>query len=143
MDEYMEKYLEKENESIVKLCNNIIDKQVDFTNELLDISMQNNLRAYDSLIEERKEALIESVNHLIDTLAINHDEEFDGTTPPKSLLEKQNDDLDKFKEELKILTQFHNASMDKSLDILPKRVINNLENIWLFLASCFFLTIMF
>lgn len=119
----MEKYLKKENESIVQLWNKIIDKQMDFTNELLDISIQNNIKSYECLIEQKKETITEYTK-LIDIFLNN---EVDIATPTKSLIEKQNEDIDKLKQDLQSLNELHGALMDKSLDEVPKRVFENLQ----------------
>lgn len=124
MGNYLEKYLKKENESIVQLWNKIIDKQMDFTNELLDISIQNNIKSYECLIEQKKETITEYTN-LIDIFLNNN--EVDITTPTKSLIEKQNDDIDRLKQDLHSLNELHDALMDKSLDEVPKRVFENLQ----------------
>lgn len=124
MGDYLEKYLKKENESIVQLWNKIIDKQMDFTNELLDISIQNNIKSYECLIEQKKETITEYTK-LIDIFLNNN--EVDIATPTKSLIEKQNEDIDKLKQDLQSLNELHGALMDKSLDEVPKRVFENLQ----------------
>lgn len=124
MGDYLEKYLKKENESIVQLWNKIIDKQMDFTNELLDISIQNNIKSYECLIEQKKETITEYTK-LIDMFLNNN--EVDIATPTKSLIEKQNEDIDKLKQDLQSLNELHGALMDKSLDEVPKRVFENLQ----------------
>lgn len=123
MGDYLEKYLKKENESIVQLWNKIIDKQMDFTNELLDISIQNNIKSYECLIEQKKETITEYTK-LIDIFLNN---EVDIATPTKSLIEKQNEDIDKLKQDLQSLNELHGALMDKSLDEVPKRGFENLQ----------------
>ena len=129
MEDYLEKYLKKENESIVPLCNKIKDKQLDFTNELLDNNIQNTIKSHDCLIEEKKESLTQNTQK-IDILSIEFDEEeFGDTAPPKSLLEKQKDELNKIEEEIKALTELHDVLMDTALDNMPKRVFKNLQNI--------------
>lgn len=126
MGDYSERYLKKENESIIQIYNKMIDKKMDFSNKSLNCVIQKNIESYESLIEQKKEALTQTSNHLIDVLAHNNDEEFEGATPPKTFLEKQNEEINKFKEEIRTLTELHNASMDKSLEVVPERVLKNL-----------------
>ena len=63
------------------------------------------------------------------TIFSNSIEEFGVTKPLKSSIDRQNDVLDKFKEEIKNLNKLHDALMDNSIENLPKRVFKNLENI--------------
>ncbi len=129
MEDYLEKYLKKENDSIVQLCNKITDKQMDFTNEILNINIKNTIKSHDCLIEQKKEAISQTTQR-IDILSIKFDdEEFDVTTHPKSLLEKQNEEIEKFKKDIESLTELHNVLMDSETSNMPKRVSKNLQSI--------------
>ena len=106
----------------------IIDKHVEHEREIIQILIQEYIKAYETLIAQRKA----TINNLINIIAILFKDEKDSdvTKPTKSLMEKQQQDVDKYQQEMQLLVELQDAlnNAQENNDV-PMEIFDKIKNI--------------